>query len=49
MSEIERNNQVETEKFTDELSDEALDRETEGEAGHCHFCRCGGPCNSPVR
>jgi hypothetical protein len=30
MSELEMNNDVETEEFTDELSDEALDREPEG-------------------
>ena len=30
MSEIETTNEVEVEAFTDELSDEALDREQEG-------------------
>ena len=30
MSEMEMMNEVETEEFTDELSDEALDRESEG-------------------
>jgi hypothetical protein len=30
MSEMETTNEVETEEFTDELSDEALDREGEG-------------------
>jgi hypothetical protein len=39
MSEIETTNDVETEAFTDELLDEALDRELEGE-GRC----CVGGC-----
>jgi hypothetical protein len=38
MSEMEMNDAVETEEFTDELSDEALDREPDGRA-----C-CGGTC-----
>ncbi len=33
MSEMEMNNEVETEEFADELSDEALDREEGGGAG----------------
>jgi hypothetical protein len=45
MSEMEMMNEVETEEFTDELSDEALDRE-EGVLRACGW-RCtgnGAPC-----
>lgn len=35
MSEIEANNDVETEEFTDELLDEALDREEGKLSGLC--------------
>ena len=39
MSEIEMTNEVETEEFTDELSDEALDREQDGGGKRsCEFC-----------
>ena len=37
------NNEVETEEFTDELSDEALDREPEEGGRHC------GPAFLPCR
>ena len=42
MSEMEMNDDVETEEFTDELSDEALDREQ----GGGKYCPCGAslPC-----
>ncbi len=41
MSELEMNNEVETEEFTDELSDEALDREEYRDRA----CSCPpGPC-----
>jgi DNA-dependent RNA polymerase auxiliary subunit epsilon len=39
MTEPEINDDVETEEFADELSDEALDREQEEGKFHC-FCRC---------
>jgi hypothetical protein len=38
MTELEMNNDVETEEFTDELSDEALDREGEGRTALCGCC-----------
>ena len=44
MSELETKNEAEpeTEDFSDELSDEALDRE-QGEGRHCAKCQCGLP------
>jgi hypothetical protein len=39
MSEIEMNDDVETEEFTDELSDEALDRDGGGRV--CLTAMCG--------
>jgi hypothetical protein len=47
MSEMEMTNKVEAEDFTDELSDEALDREPEGGGKYStggHFC----PTRAPV-
>ena len=37
MSEMEMTNDVETEEFTDELSDESLDREGGGRYSRCCF------------
>ena len=39
MSVMEMNDDVETEEFVDELSDEALDREPDG-AGKACICNC---------
>ena len=43
MSEIEMKDEVETEEFTDELSDEALDRESEERFFTWQSCRCSTP------
>ena len=43
MSEMETTNDVESEKFTDELSDEALDREQEGKICTARCLWCGAP------
>ncbi len=43
MSEMEKKNDVETEEFTDELSDEALDRE-EGGSRNCSSFYCACSC-----
>jgi hypothetical protein len=41
MSELEMTNEAETEEFTDELCDEAIDREEEHfSRGSCYTCRC---------
>ncbi len=43
MSEMEKKDDVETEEFTDELSDEALDRE---QGGGKSWCVCASPLAS---
>ena len=43
MSEIVMTTEAEVEDFTDELSDEALDRAEGGYCGSCG-CGCGGNC-----
>jgi hypothetical protein len=43
MSEMEKKNDVETEEFTDELSDEAIDREA---AGKFQCSQTGWRCGS---
>jgi len=43
MSEMEIKEDVETEEFTDELSDEALDREQEGKICTARCLWCGAP------
>ena len=45
MSEIEMNDEVETEEFTDELSDEALDREPEGRGKYSTGGSSRGACS----
>jgi hypothetical protein len=44
MSEMEMTNDVETEEFTEELSDEALDREDEAKL-LCAVTSCRAPAN----
>jgi hypothetical protein len=44
MSEMEMTNDVETEEFTEELSDEALDREDETKL-LCAVTSCRAPAN----